>query len=99
MAESRELTEVPVAVDTLLGAGLLNGGDGNSLYVIMNINDYNTFEVWQFDLDYNFIDKLVLPVEEPYQDLRIFPLIRRDGNIYEFRFREDGFHVVRWSKE
>jgi hypothetical protein len=99
LAESRELTEIPVAVDTLVGAGLLNGGDGNSLYVIMNINDYNTYEIWQFDLDYNFIDSLALPVEEPYQDLRIFPFIRRDGNIYEFRFREDGFHVVRWSKE
>ncbi len=99
LAESRELTEVPVTVDTLVAAGLLNGGDGQGLYVIINVNDYNTFQIWQFDLSYNFMDKLVLPVEEAYQGLRILPFVRRDGNIYEFRFREDGFHVIRWSKE
>lgn len=99
LAESRQLTEVPVAVDTLVGAGLLNGGDGQSLYVIMSVNEYHNYEIWQFDLSYNFMDKLVLPVEEAYQGLRILPFVRRDGNIYEFRFREDGFHVVRWSRE
>lgn len=99
LAESRELTEVPIEVDTLIGADLINGGDGNSLYVILAINDFFNFEIWQFDLDYNVIDKLTLTNEEAYGDLRIAPFIRSDGNFYEFLFREDGLHVIRWSKD
>lgn len=99
LAETRELTEVPVEVDTLVAAGLINGGDGNNLYVILAINEYFYFEIWQFDLEYNVIDKLVLTNEEPYEGLGISPFIRDDGNIYEFLSREDGLHVIRWSKE
>jgi hypothetical protein len=99
LAESRTLTEVPIAVDTLVGAGLLNGGDGNSLYVILAINDFFQNQIWQFDLNYNVMDSLTLTNEEAYGDLRINPYIRSDGRIYEFLFREDGLHVIRWTKE
>lgn len=99
LAETRESTEVPVDVDTLVAAGLINGGDGNSIYVILAINSYFNFEIWQFDLDYNNIDKLSLTSEKPYEGIAINPFIRDDGNIYEFLAREDGLHVIRWSKE
>jgi hypothetical protein len=99
LAESRKLTEVPIEVDTLIGADLINGGDGNSLYIMLLINEFFYFEIWQFDLDYNVVDKLALTNEEAYGDLRITPFIRSDGNIYEFLFRDDGLHVIRWCKE
>ena len=99
LAETRELTEIPVDVDTLVAAGLINGGDGNSLYVILAINSYFNFEIWQYDLNYNVIDKLALTSEEPYEGIGINPFIRSDGNLYEFLAREDGLHVIRWSKE
>jgi hypothetical protein len=99
LAESRELTEVPIEADTLVAAGLIKGGDGNSLYVTLAINEYDYFEIWQFGLDYNLIDKITLTNEKPYEGLGISPFIRSDGNIYEFLAREDGLHVIRWSKE
>jgi hypothetical protein len=98
LAETRDSTEIAVAVDTLVAAGLTNGGDGDNLYVMMFINNYITREIWQFDLDYNILDKLILPPDSTYQGLGIVPFIRHDGNIYEFRTREDGLHVIRWTK-
>jgi len=99
LAESRVLTDVPIAVDTLLGAGLINGGDGNSLWIMLAVNDFFTNQIWQFDLDYNVLDSLTLTNEEAYGDLRIPPYIRNDANIYEFLFREDGLHVIKWTKQ
>ena len=98
VAESKVLTEVPIDVDTLMGAALINGGDGNSLYVILATDGYSSYRIWQFDLDYNVIDSLTLANEETYGDLRISPYVRRDGNIYEFLFREDGLQVIKWTK-
>jgi len=99
LPETKVLTELPVAVDTLVGAGLINGGDGNSLWVMLAVNDFFINQIWQFDLDYNVLDSLTLTNEEAYGDLRIPPYIRNDGNIYEFLFREDGLHVIKWTKQ
>jgi len=99
LAETRELTEVPIEADTLVAVGLINGGDGHSLYVVLAINDFNHSEIWQFDFEYNVIDKLILTNEESYEGMGLSPFVRNDGNIYEFLFREDGLHVIRWSKE
>lgn len=97
--ESKDSTEIFIDTDTLVTAGLLNGGDGFYLYVILAVNKYFNYEIWQFDLDYNVVDKLTLKNEEAYGDLRLLPFIRKDGNIYQFLFREDGMYVIRWSKE
>jgi len=99
LAETRELTEVPIEADTLVAAGLINGGDGHSLFVVLAINDFSHSEIWQFDLEYNMVDKLILTNEEPYEGMGLSPFIRNDGNIYQFLFSEDGLHVVRWSRE
>jgi len=98
-ADIQERTEVELEVSNLINVGLLNGGDGNTLYVMMAIGDFFSFEIWQFDFSYNILDKLTLLNEPIYEALILTPFVRKDGSIYEFPCLEDGLHVIRWRKE
>ena len=99
IASSREFTEIDFPGDSIYSAFILNGGGGDRLYAYVRTYDLNKYEIWEFDLTYNLISEIVFPPLDDAYDLIITPFVRRDGNIYEFRFRQDGFHVVRWSKE
>ena len=92
-------TDINIRAGIIVFAKLLAGGDGNFLYILLNLDSDNHYEIRQYDLKYRLVDKLVLPDEPAYEDWRIDPFVRRDGNIYVFRTRKDGMRVVRWSKQ
>lgn len=92
-------TDINLRAGIIVSVKLLAGGDGNFLYMLLNLETDNHYEIWQYDLKYKLDDKLVLPDEPAYEEWRIDPFVRRDGNIYEFRTREEGMQVVKWSKE
>jgi hypothetical protein len=87
--------------DSIRSASILNGGDGNRLYVYIRklVDGYITFEVWEFDLEYTLLAKAVFPYAENKYDWFITPFVSRDGTIYEFRCLDDGLHVVKWTKQ
>jgi len=95
--EKKSNTKIKLPSEDILSAKLINGGNGEILYVLMNLERNDHYEIWLFDLSLNVIDKLVFPEYQPYEDWRINPFIRNDGNIYEFRCLQDGLHVIKWS--
>jgi hypothetical protein len=99
VAISRTEKTIDIKSDIISSARLLNGGSGQNLYVLLNLGMEDDYELRQFDLKYKMIDKIDLSMEPAYENWTIDPFVRRDGVIYEFRTREDGLHVVRWSKE
>lgn len=54
-----------------------------------------------YNTKYDIIDEFWFdPVKENRYLMRMEnPLFRHNGNIYEFRFLDDGLHVIRWSKQ
>lgn len=92
-------TDINIRAGIIVSAKLLAGGDGDFLYILLNLDSNNHYEIWQYDLKYKLVDKLVFPDDPAYEDWRIDPFVRRDGNIYEFRTLEEGMQVVRWTKE
>jgi hypothetical protein len=101
VAATRQFTEVEFPDDSISASEILNGGGGNNLYVYIRklVVDYFTFEVWEFDLEYNLLAKAIFPPAENKYDWFITPFVSRDGSIYEFRCLDDGVHVVKWTKE
>jgi hypothetical protein len=78
---------------------LLPGGDGSNLYV--HAAQYGSISelIYELDLDYNIVDKLIIPNSCKKYDFTIDPFVDRQGRIYEFRVVEDGLHVIRWTKQ
>jgi hypothetical protein len=55
--------------------------------------------IYEFDLEYNLVDKLIIPNPCEKYDFTLDPFVDRQGLIYEFRVLEDGLHVIRWTKK
>jgi len=91
---------IELGVENLVHIELLNSMEPTHLYLaVYYFTDFSFYEVWQFDLDCNLVDKVVPPAEPEYYSSTPKPFITADGDIYEFRTREDGLHIIRWSKE
>jgi hypothetical protein len=89
-----------LGVENLVHVELLNSMEPTHLYLaVYYYTDFSFYEVWQFDLDYNLIDKIIPPEEPEYYSSTPKPFITANGDVYEFRTREDGLHIIRWSKE
>jgi len=85
--------------DSLYVAKILAGGDGSSLYVLIRMDYQGGDEIWEFDLEYNLVDRIKLECWTEEAVWNIAPFIGHDGSVYEFRCFEDGMHVIRWRKE
>ncbi|UCE67339.1 MAG: hypothetical protein JSU85_04810 [Candidatus Zixiibacteriota bacterium] len=91
---------IELGVENLVHVELLNSMEPSHLYLaVYYYTDFSFYEICQFDLEYNLIDKVVPPAEPEYYSSTPKPFITAEGDIYEFRTREDGLHVIRWSKE
>jgi len=103
--DSRGATDLKKVSEIILGffgitvAEILNGGNGDYIYVYLGKENSNSKVIWKCDLEYKVSDILVLEDQNPFGGLKIMPFVRYDGNIYQFLFQEDGLHVVRWSKD
>jgi hypothetical protein len=100
-AETRDYTEMSFPNDSISDAYVLNGGPGNELFLFIQKtdNNYNTFEIWNFDLEYNLIARARFPVTDNIYKRTMEPFVSHDGTIYEFRCLDDGLHVVKWTKQ
>ncbi len=96
-----EIMDISLKEDSLDYAEILNGGDGSSLfvYVLNNDHDRSHYEVWEYDLAYNLLNKIIFPLANNKYDWAIGPFVSRNGTIYEFRCLDDGLHVVKWVKQ
>jgi hypothetical protein len=85
----------------LSDAEVLFGGDGNSVYIFVDYYEQSilTDAIWIYDLDFNKIDELVFPPEEEESYQSIKPFVTHDGSIYQFVFRSNGLHVIKWTKQ
>jgi hypothetical protein len=91
---------IELGVENLVYVELLNSMEPSHLYLaVYYYTDFSFYEIWQFDLEYNLIDKVIPPAEPEYYSSTPKPFVTADGDIYEFRTREDGLHVIKWSKE
>lgn len=98
LTDLKHLTEVEADIDGITDAEIIDGGDGNNLYVYLIFAGRSQKQILEFNLRYEIIDRLMLTDGESFGDFNMTPFIRSDGKIYEFLFREDGLHVKRWSK-
>lgn len=98
-AETRQFTEVEFPDDTIYAAGILGGGDGSKIYVVVTPDTTWRGEIWELDLDYNVLDKLIYNMSPEGSVWGLTPFIHKSGDIYEFRCLEDGVHVIKWTKQ
>jgi len=98
-AHSNDLTEVVVPYgSSILHANLLGVDDNLRLFVFITESATNA-RVQIYSTSYELADEIVLaPCFNKYHWC-IWPFVRADGTIYEFRCLDDGLHVIRWSKE
>jgi len=96
---SVESTYIDMAGDSIFQAVLLEGGNGSALYVLVDRLRQNYGLIYEFDLAYEKIDQILTPYPNSKYNSRIAPFVDRQGRIYEFRFMDDGLHVVKWTKE
>jgi hypothetical protein len=99
--QTSNISEVSLVVDSAYSAELLYGGDGNLLFAYMDY--YKGIEeilgVFIFDLNYNVIAEIDFPPPEGKYLFTIKPFIGNDNSIYESRIRDDGLHVIKWTKQ
>jgi hypothetical protein len=98
-AETRQFTEVEFPDDTIYAAGVLPGGDGSKIYVVVTPDTTGGGEIWELDLEYNVLDKLICTIRSENDVWGITSFIHTNGNIYRFRCLEDGVHVIKWMKQ
>jgi hypothetical protein len=93
--------ETSIPADSFYSAELLTGGDGNLLYSFVDFNRDTSqlFGIFIFDLNYKIVAEIDMAQPEGIYDLIITPFISKDGSLYEFRVRDDGLHVIKWTKE
>ena len=98
-AESRQYTNVSFSSEAIYSCKIMNGGDGDHLFVEARRMDYITYEVWVFDMNYVRLDRIILPSASTQYDWRVPPFVWINGSVYEFRVMDDGLHVIKWTKE
>jgi hypothetical protein len=85
--------------DTVQYSELIIGGDGSRLYVMAGLNnDPNTY-IYEIGLDYKIIDQISIPNPSERYPFTMSPFVDRQGHVYEFRFMDDGLHVIKWTKQ
>jgi len=103
-----ERQEAPVSIDsffveilgdTLYDPFLITGGQGTLLYVSISRNGVDHEIIYIFDLKLDLVDEIHLAPSTDNYGLGMSPFVDRQGQIYEFLFREDGLHVVKWTKQ
>jgi hypothetical protein len=99
--EWAETTAISIPADSTFYFKTLNGGDGNLLYTLLDYYKDNREinGIYIFDINYNLLDSLFLSISEGFYDFYIDPFVTRDGSIYEFRAKDDGLHVIKWTKK
>jgi hypothetical protein len=99
--EWADTASISISADSIYLADLLNGGDGDYLYVYVDFykGQNETYGVWIFDFNYNLLDTISVPFPKGFYDYNINPFVARDGSIYEFRVQDDGLHVINWTKK
>ena len=96
-AEWREIENVDLAEE--LSLHLFLGIDKNMfLYLLFEDNNFNK-RIRTYTINYVLVDEIHLPKFASKYFLSIWPFLRSDGTIYEFRDLEDGLHVIRWSRQ
>jgi len=76
------------------------GMDDEMLIYLMSIDATGTNKFQVYDTTYNLQNEVILPnYTNRYRWYSILPVVRADGNIYEFRVLDDGLHVIRWSRK
>lgn len=82
----------------ILHARLLGVDDNMNLYVFITESVTDT-KVRVYNADYQLQDEIILAPRSNKYHWHIWPFMRTDGTLYEFRCLDDGLHVVRWSKK
>lgn len=78
---------------------MLIGGDGSKLYILAaHKNDPSTY-IYEIGLDYKINDQISMPNPSDMYPRTMPPFIDRQGHVYEFRFMDDGLHVIKWTKQ
>jgi hypothetical protein len=85
--------------DTVQYGGLLIGGDGSKLYIIVSHNSDPKTYIYEIGLDYKIIDQISMPNPSDKYPCTMLPFVDRQGHVYEFRFMDDGLHVIKWTKQ
>jgi len=98
-AEMRELKMIEYPDETILSAGVLQGGNGDRLYLAVVPDTLGEGQIWELDLNYNILDRLIYEVSPEGTVWGLDTFIHPNSNIYRFPCLEDGVHVIRWSKE
>ena len=76
------------------------GVDDSMYQLIYLIKRFSMDHIVQvYDTLYTLVNEIVPESRENWYDMHIYPFMRPDGNVYEFRCLEDGLHVIRWAKE
>jgi hypothetical protein len=96
-----DTTIMNIGLEDVNDVRVLNSMEPNHLYLqVWRYIDFAVFEVWIFDLNYSLIDKITPPQEDSYYyTASPDPFITANGDIYEFRARDDGLHVIKWTKQ
>lgn len=96
----KETTFINLGVENIVWVEELNSMEPTHIYLLIGyFTDIIYYEIWQYDLQYNLVNKVIPPAEQAYYSSAPKPFITANGDIYEFRAREDGLHVIKWTKQ
>jgi hypothetical protein len=89
--------------DTVFSANIIPGGDGRAIFTYLmrwsSEKDCICYEIFVNDLKFNKIDLIEMSPPTLMYTQIITPFVSRDGIIYEFQYRDDGLHVIKWTKQ
>jgi hypothetical protein len=85
--------------EEILYSELLIGGNGSSLYVLVNRISQDYGNIYEFGLDYKINDQIEIAYPSRLYEPTISPFVDHQGHVYEFRFMDDGLHVIKWTKQ
>lgn len=96
---SEDSMYVELPGDTVRYSELLVGGDGSRLYIEAGHNNDSNIYLYEIGLDYKIIDRITFPKTSERYLRTMPPFVDRQGHVYEFRFMDDGLHVIKWTKQ
>ena len=93
------LEETVISLGSNIFYAQLIGVDNNmNIFVFVQENKIAS-RIKIYDINYNLHDEVFPASRNNKYHWYIWPFMYRDGTIYEFRCRDDGMHVFRWSKK
>ena len=97
--DTTDSTFVEIPGHNIFYNDLIIGGDGSKLYIFLSKFQETSSYLYIYDLEYRLLDEITFPELSETYTSGMSPFVDRRGNVYEFRFMDDGLHVIKWTKQ